>query len=114
MKQGKKKYSKGSDYLEIEASRDDDYYEFSSKAATALGIKVPSCRRKILTLFRITGAVVLNQNLVVDGRRKEWSLGNYLLKVKKAPSQVKFGVAYRANVGCIVLNCMCFEYRAFC
>lgn len=94
------KFTKASEFVEIEASRDDTYIEFCSKSERALKMTVPESYKEVLTLFRLNGTVVLDQKLLVDGSDvdRDWTLGNYLTKIKKSPNNVKFGVGYRVEV----------------
>ena len=37
---------------------------------------------------------MLDESVTVKGKLKPWTLGNYLLLMKKSPSNVKLGVGY--------------------
>lgn len=39
---------------------------------------------------------MLDQPITIKGKTKQWTLGNYLLLMKKGASSVKMGVAYTA------------------
>ena len=82
----------GSNLVEIEASRDDSYNTLLSRAAEALQIK--SGRKDALRLYKPSTACIPDMDLTVKFVKRKWTLGNYLLAVKKAPSQIKFGVGY--------------------
>ena len=49
---------------------------------------------KVLSLFKMNGARLLDENVTVKGNQKPWTLGNYLLLMRKSPSNVKLGVGY--------------------
>ena len=89
-----------SNLIEIEASRDDLYDTILSRATEALHIEPE--RRKIY-LYKPSTACIPNMDLTVKSVKKKWTLGNYLLAVKKVPSQIKFGVGY---VECQTEACM--------
>ena len=80
----------GSNLIEMEASRDDSY-ETLSRAADALHIG--STRTK-MCLYKPSTVCIGNMELTVKSVKKKWTLGNYLLAVKKSPAQIKFGVGY--------------------
>ena len=84
-------YSRGkSSYVEVEAFRNDTYEVFVSKAARKC--KLRHEKHKLLSLFKLNGARILNEDLNVNGKIKSWTLGNYLTLLKKSPSNVKLGV----------------------
>ena len=86
---GKVMKGNGSQLLEIAASRDDEYDRLLCRATKALGMKTEGKR---FGLFKPNTAKVPNAKLSVKSCERKWTLGNYLLAVKKAPSQIKFGV----------------------
>ena len=88
-------FSRGkSPYVEIEAKRSDTYREFACNAASKCRLKAR--RGMVLSLFKLNGARVLDQPVTMKGKAKPWTLGNYLLLMKKGASSVKMGVAYTA------------------
>lgn len=52
------------------------------------------CPGTDLSLFKINGTRVVNKSVTVKGNKKPWTIGNYLLLMKKSPSAVKIGVGY--------------------
>ena len=78
-------------FIEIEARRSDTYEEFARRAALALYITVPPNSGK-LTLFKASnGAAILCKDVNIKGKTKHWTLGNYLLLLKKSASCTKIG-----------------------
>ena len=93
MKQVRGIYSRSrSPYIEMEAKRSDSYLVFARKAAK-------TCRLADEPgLVQLNGARILDESITVRGRStstvRPWTLGNYLLLMKKSPSLCKIGVAY--------------------
>ena len=50
---------------------------------------------------------MLDQPVTMKGKAKPWTLGNYLLLMKKGASSVKMGVAYTVNK----VNVLCVYFR---
>lgn len=80
-------------FVEIEANKSDSYTVFARKAAIKCRLGSEE-KGKVLSLFKLNGARVLNESVTVKGKQKPWTLGNYLLLMKKSPSNVKLGVGY--------------------
>ena len=80
----------GAPLLEIEARKNQSYDEFVKKAANKLKLCDQGGK---LFLVKMNGARVLNEPLLVNGKRKPWTLGNYLLMLRKGASKVKLGIA---------------------
>ena len=79
--------------VELQVRRSDDYDNLAIKAASAL--KLRSLPHSSLRLFKVSGgAIILNEDVVVNKIPRAWTLGNYLALIKKSPSSVKIGVAY--------------------
>lgn len=80
--------------LEItNARRSDSYYTFAEKAAAALNLKPLPCSS--LCLFKPKGgAKIACDDLVISEMSRPWTLGNYLLLLKKSPCSIQIGVAY--------------------
>ena len=76
---------------EIEVNRGYTYEETVLCAATALGIHSDD---RAFALYKSNTARIHNAELLVKSKNIKWTVGNYLLHVKKGPSQVKFGVGY--------------------
>ena len=85
-------FRRTSSHFEIEALKDDKYDAFVRRAAEACNISAKE--GKVLTLFKMNGAVIRDVPMMLKGYRKErsWTIGNYLLLMKKSASQVKIGV----------------------
>ena len=81
-----------SPFVEMEAKKSDSYTIFAKRAAKKC--RLGEAEGKILSLFKLNGARVLNECVTVKGKLKPWTLGNYLLLMKKSPSSVKLGVGY--------------------
>ena len=79
-------------FVEIQAKKTDDYCTFVRKAAKKC--RLVEQEGQVLSLFKLNGARVLNENVTIKGKLKPWTLGNYLLLMKKSPSNVKLGVGY--------------------
>ena len=79
-------------FVEMEALKSDKYTTFAQKAA--IKCRLSEEKGKVLSLFKLNGARVLDESVTVKGMLKPWTLGNYLLLMKKSPSSVKLGVGY--------------------
>lgn len=55
---------------------------------------------KELSLFKLNGARVLDNEITISGRQRSWTLGNYLQLLKKSPSAVKMGVGHVMTSDC--------------
>ena len=54
-------------YIEVEATRDDDYVTFSRKAAKKCTmLEDDGCA---LTLFKVNGTMILNEDVTLKGKR---------------------------------------------
>ena len=96
----KGKYGQVSQHTEIQASRRDSYVSLLKNASRALNIQSSSdldeqsTQSDSLSLFKRNGTVIPNRSLIIKGQKRPWTVGNYLLAVKKAPSQVKLSIGY--------------------
>ena len=81
-----------SPYVEIEDSRCDTYQAFVNKAP--IKCKLGYKKRKVCSLFKLNGAQVLSEDININGKVKPWTLGRYLLLMKKSPSNVKLGIGH--------------------
>lgn len=84
-------------YIKVEANRCDSYRTFAEKAARKCRLLYKE--EKELALFKLNGARILNEPIHVKNRNgkssvRPWTLGNYLLLMKKSPAVCKIGVAY--------------------
>jgi len=80
--------------LEIKANKGDSYEGFVSKAAKNCQLKAE--QGKILQLFKMNGARILNETVSVNGKKKPWTVGNYLAMLHRSPTSIKLGVGYVA------------------
>ena len=79
-------------FVEVEGYRRDSYSTFIKRAAHKLSLH--GQKGKYVSLFRLNGARVLDEEVTVKGKTKPWTLGNYLLLMKKSPNHVKMGIGY--------------------
>ena len=79
-------------FVEMEAQRSDSCTKFAKRATQKCHLRYKE--KAVLSLFKVNGARVLNENITVKGNSKPWTLGNYLLLMKKSPSSVKMGIGY--------------------
>lgn len=85
-------YSRGKNpYIEVVFDRKDPYDVFVSKAAAVCDVRVTR-RGQALSLFKLNGARVLNEPIVVRMKKKNWTIGNYLQLIKRGPSSIKLGI----------------------
>ena len=79
-------YSTDGVSIEVVADHSDTYDKLWERGCKALQI---SERRSTLSLFTLAGAVI-----ICDDRDNEsnWSLGEYLRRVRKSPSELKLGI----------------------
>ena len=77
---------------QIEACKGDKYVTFAKRAS--IKCRLNHQEGKELALFKLNGARILDEDVTIKGRLKPWTLGNYLLLMKKSPSSVKLGVGY--------------------
>ena len=84
-------FVRSSSYMEVPAARSDPYLSFAKKAAKLL--KVQPKKREELKLFKLNGALIVDERIDVGELSKDWTIGNYLsILAKKSPSQIKIGV----------------------
>ena len=92
----KKKHSQGFFQCGIlqtcDASKEDTYGEVAEQAAEEVGLQKPDDDH-FLALFRpVAGSVICDKDLIVNGQVKPWTLGNYITKLHRSPSDIRFGV----------------------
>lgn len=92
-----------SQLVEIAANREDSYGRLLSRATESLGIQTAG---KKFSFFKCNTAQIPDANLSIKSRVRNWTLGNYLLAVKKAPSQIKFGVGCIEGNFCGTVSCI--------
>ena len=78
----------GNPFIEMEAC----YTNFIKKAAKKC--RMNGKKDTYISLFKVNGARILDEPITLKGKAKRWTLGNYLLLLKKAPSNVKLGIGY--------------------
>ena len=81
-----------SPYVEIKASKSDQYEDFAKTAARKLNLG--PAKGKVLSLFKLNGARVLNDSISLRKKVVPWTLGHYLSLMKKSASSVRLGVGY--------------------
>ncbi|XP_065887583.1 uncharacterized protein [Dysidea avara] len=84
---------KKSPYVEVQTKKTEGYDAFALKAARSCRVSVQ--RGQKLALFKMNGARILSENVTVKGKEKPWTIGSYLLMIKKSANSLKIGV------GCI-------------
>ena len=78
--------------VEMDVSKDTSYHTFCLLAADKL--KLEGVRSKELEpcLFKMNGSMVLDDDITLKGCNKPWTIGRYLLLLKKSAQNVKFGI----------------------
>lgn len=79
-------------FVEMEAYRSDSYSAFVKRAAHKC--RLCGQKNKFVSLFKLNGARVLDEDVILNDKARPWTLGRYLLLIKKAPSNVKMRVGY--------------------
>lgn len=78
-------YTRSNDpFVEMEAYRTDTYSTFVRRAAQKCRLREKE--NNIISLFKLNGARVLDEPVTLKGKAKRWTLGNYLLLMKKSPN----------------------------
>ncbi len=98
----------GSIPFEIEASKSDS----NSCLLDTVILKLNSCEPKTkMSFFKLNGTRILNEDLIIDGNKRKWTLGNYLRVIKRSPGRLMLGYGSLAtmntNTG-IQLKVVCF------
>lgn len=113
-------------FLLVHGSTCSPYLSFAKKAAKLL--KVQPKKGKELKLFKLNGALIVDERIDVGELSKSWTIGNYLsILAKKSPSQMKIGVgtiketesSYTSTskdtvIYKFVTDCCCFCVEAGC
>lgn len=81
-----------SPFVEMGAYRRDSYSVIANRAAKKCHLNY--CKGKILSLFKLNGARILDEDININGKVKLWTMGNYILLMKKSPCNIKLGVGY--------------------
>lgn len=88
-------YSKSkSPYIEMSVRRSDCYKRVAKRAAKKCQLVYQGS--KTLSLFKLNGARILDEEITIGGKVKPWTMGNYILLMKKSPNHIKLGI------GCVV------------
>ena len=79
-------YDRASSYIEVVVGRNNSYPTFAMKAVKALQLE----DGREFKLFKLNGALIIDQNIDVRGLSKSWTIGNYLsILAKKSPAKSK-------------------------
>ena len=81
-----------SPFIEVRVGKADSY---DRKAAHSCRLKKQHGKK--ICLFKLNGAMILNEPLKIKKKNKPWTIGNYLLLTKKSASTTKLGVSYADN-----------------
>lgn len=81
--------------IEINACRGDSYSVIACKAAKKC--RLAHVENKTLSLFKLNGVLILDEEVTINGKIRPWTLGNYLLLMKKSSANIKLGVGYRSS-----------------
>lgn len=86
-------YSKAkSPYIEMSVRRSDCYKIVAERAAKKCHLIYQGSR--VLSLFKLNGARILDEEITIGGKTKPWTMGSYILLMKKSPNNIKLGVGY--------------------
>ncbi len=87
------RHNKREQSVELQIKRSSCYDDFAFKAATTLNLKPLPCSS--IRLFKVCGgAIILDEDIVVQGKTRRWTVGSNLSLLKKNSSSVKIGVSY--------------------
>lgn len=75
----------------MECLKTDTYLTLSNKAATKCSIPYQDGYEPLL--FKVNGTFIVDEDITIKGKIKPWTLGRYLQLTKKAPYNLKIGVA---------------------
>ena len=79
--------------MEARANRADDY----KSLVQCIKGKFPRLLGKDCNLFRPSGARVLNEDIMIKGVKRSWTLGLYLQYLHTSPEVLKLGIGYDAE-----------------
>ena len=93
MEKKKDLHKKSGGYLEVIASRHDNYGTLLNRMKE----KFPevSCRK--CSIFRSNGARVVDADVMTKGSKKEWTLGAYLNHLHVSPDNMRLGIGYNSS-----------------
>ena len=78
--------------VEMRAKRTDSYSKFAERMLKVL--KLSGEEGKCPAIFKLNGARILDNDLIVNENKRQWTLGNYLLILKKSANNIKMGIGY--------------------
>ena len=84
---------KGSTLYEVEAKRSDTYHDLLKNISSTLNMKPKDPLKYELQLYKLNGVTISSWPPTED-KGKQWTLGSYLQKIKKSPTQLKIGIGY--------------------
>ena len=79
------------DYVEVKANRSDSYNVLRGRLERKFQKKESCC------LLQTNGAKVLNEKLIVRGKRYPWTLGKYLQHLHLSPDMLKLGIGFETT-----------------
>jgi len=82
----------GSVPVEIEADKSDSYTTLLGRSLEKLHIKRKE--NSVSAFFKLNGVRILDEELSLGGRMKQWTLGHYLQAIKRPPSRLMLGVGW--------------------
>ena len=78
--------------VEMDVSKDASYSIFCSLAANKLKLEGSHKKELEPCLFKMNGSIVFDDDITLKGCDKPWTIGRYLLLLKKSAQNVKFGI----------------------
>ena len=83
-----------SSLMDVSAKRSDSYKRFSRKAAE----KLEFSGEMAVQLFKMIGAKIEDEPLLVNGKDRAWTIGNYLCMLRKSAKSIKLGVGSSGRI----------------
>ena len=75
-----------------DASKEDTYREVAEWAAEEVRLQKPDDDQFLALFHPFVGSVISDKDLTINGQVKPWTLGNYITKLHRNPSDIRFGV----------------------
>ena len=85
-------FTRSKSFVEVDAYKRDSYETIAKRAAKKCQLSYT--KGKILSLFKINGARILNEAITLNGKLKPWTMGCYMQLLKKSAGNIKLGVGY--------------------
>lgn len=85
-------FTRSKSFVEVDAYRRDSYETIAERAAKKCHLNYT--RDKVLSLFKLNGARILNEPITINGKVKPWTMGTYMQLLKKSAGNIKLGVGY--------------------